>query len=250
MDFLLNNPAASRLHSNNFLELLYQYPEMMESIDNVLDLGCGKGYDSLWWANTDDGDPDNPQPLNIRVTAVDKEDNLSDDVDHENITFIQGDWDTVKLDETFDVVWAHMVLHEAKDPLRFMHRINSLTAQGGMVCFSFPTTVNTFYGDPDHRVYDTASQSITMPNFIHMLALSGFNCKDGFFLKQPNTNIINALVYKDTDDVYYYGEKRLYDLMDFLPDSCCRQLDKFGYITNKGLLLQWINGSITDYSNF
>jgi SAM-dependent methyltransferase len=250
MDFLLSNPASSRLHSNNFLELLYQFPEMMESIDNVLDLGCGRGYDSLWWATIDDADPDNPQPLNINVTALDKENTLDEDIEHKNIKFIQQDWDTVDLDETYDVVWAHNILHEAKDPLKLLHQVNRLTAEGGMLCLSFPTTVNTFYGDPDHRVYDKAPHSITMPGLIYMLALSGFNCNEGFFLKQPNTNIINAVVYKETDNVYYYGEKVLYDLVDLLPESCNAQLNRFGYITNKGLLLHWIDGSLVDYSNF
>lgn len=250
MDFLLNNPAGSRLHSNNFLELLYQYPEMMESIDNVIDVGCGKGYDSLWWATIDDGDTDNPKPLNIKVTAIDKDNNLAKEVDHTHIEFVQGDWDKVTLKDTYDVVWAHCVLHEAKDPLQFLHTMNRFCALGGMLCLSFPTTINTFYGEPDYRVYDQASHSITLPGLIYMLALSGFNCNDGFFLKQPNTNIINAIVYKDKEEVYGYGEKTLYDLEELLPESCNKQLEKFGYITNKGLLLHWIDGSLIDYSNF
>ena len=36
MDFLLSNPANSRLHSLNFLNQIYGYPEMLESIDSVL----------------------------------------------------------------------------------------------------------------------------------------------------------------------------------------------------------------------
>ena len=82
-----------------------------------------------------------------------------------------------------------------------------------------------------------------------MLALSGFNCKDGFLYKQPNTNIINAFVYKDSKKVYNYGEKTIYELEDFLPEPCQEQLTKFGYITNKGLVLKWLTGTNVDYSN-
>ena len=46
MDFLLSNPANSKLHSLNFLNQIYQYPEMMESIASVLDVGSGTGHDA------------------------------------------------------------------------------------------------------------------------------------------------------------------------------------------------------------
>ena len=74
-----------------------------------------------------------------------------------------------------------------------------------------------------------------------MLALSGFNCKDGFLYKQPNTNIINAFPYKDPNDVYNYGEKTIYELEDFLSESAQEQVTKFGYITNKGLVFKVVN---------
>ena len=79
-----------------------------------------------------------------------------------------------------------------------------------------------------------------------MLALSGFNCKDGSI--QTTTNIINVS-YKDSNDVYNYGEKTIYDLVDFFPEPCQEQVTKFGYITNKGLILKWLSGTIIDYSN-
>ena len=84
--------------------------------------------------------------------------------------------------------------------------------------FKFSTTVNTFYGELIIE-FIPADQQITIVSLIYMLALSGFNCKDGFLYKQPNTNIINAFVYKDSNDVYNYGEKTIYELEDFYPNS-------------------------------
>jgi len=249
MDFLLSNPVSSRLHSHSYLGLLRQYPTLLESIDNLLDVGCGQGYDSHWWANVDDGDEDSPRSLDINVTAIDKENTFKEEYEHNNIDFIQTDVLEYKPKTTFDVVWSHNVLHESSDPLTFLHKINECTNIGGMLCLTFPTTVNTFYGQPDYRVYSHAPHSITIVDLIHMLVLSGFNCNEGYFIKQPNTNIINAMVYKDSEELFGYGEKTLYEYSDFLPESCRKQLDKFGYLTNKDLLLYWLDGTLVDYSN-
>jgi SAM-dependent methyltransferase len=221
----------------------------MESVDSVLDVGSRDGHDAHWWATTDDGDDDNPQPLNINVTALDKDPKWNEEFAHENIVKLKSDWDNSNFDKTFDIIWAHSVLQEATDPLKFLHKMNKFCSEGGVLCLSFPTTVNTFYGEPDHRVYEKATHQITIPHLIHMLVLSGFNCRDGFLYKAPNTNIINAFVYKDTNEVYNYGEKTLFDLVNFMPEPCEKQIDKFGYITNKGLLLKWLDGTIIDYSN-
>ena len=246
MDFLLSN---SRSHCEEFLEVLRQYPTMLESIDNVLDVGCGQGFASHWWANVDNGDEDNPISLDINVTAIDSNaDAFDDQYAHENINFINADILDHQLDNAYYVVWAHSVLHQSRDPLEFLHKMNKCTNLGGMLCLTFPTTINNFYGEPDYRVYSEAPNSITIVDLIHMLVLSGFNCDDGYFIKQPNSNIINALVYKDSEDTFKYGEKTLYDYTDFLPEACKKQLNKFGYLTNKDLLLYWIDGTLIDYS--
>tara|TARA_B100000886_G_C20401876_1_gene482961 strand:- start:156 stop:908 length:753 start_codon:yes stop_codon:yes gene_type:complete len=249
MDFLLSNSANSNLHSLNFLNMLYEYPEMMESINNVLDVGSRDGHDAYWWATVDDGDEDNPQCLDINVTAMDINPTWNIDYEHDNITQLKADWNKITFDKQFDCVWAHSVLQEAGDPLKFLHRMNNFCSDGGVLCLSFPTTVNTFYGEPDHRVYNTATSHITLVNLIYMLALSGFNSRDGFLYKQPNTNIINAFVYKDSNEVFFPGEKTLFDLQKFMPEPCEKQIQQYGYITNKGLLIKWMDGTIIDYSN-
>jgi SAM-dependent methyltransferase len=251
MDFLLSNPASSNLHASNYLEMVFQFEEMLESIDSVLDVGCADGYSSSYWAEAGIlDDEENLVPLNINVTAIDKQNTFDESNQHKNINFIQTDWMSFEPKETYDVIWAHNVLHLAQDPLQFLHKMNNLCNEGGMLCLSFPTLVNTFYAEPDYRIYTEAQHQITIISLIHMLVLSGFNCNDGYFLKEPNSNIINALVYKDTDKLYNYNEISLYELNDMFPQSVQNQLTKFGYITNKNLLLTWLTGKNVDYSNF
>ena len=67
MDFLLSNPASSNLHASNYLETLFRFEEMLESIDNVLDVGCGNGHDSYQWANASIFDDDDNELGNCKV---------------------------------------------------------------------------------------------------------------------------------------------------------------------------------------
>ena len=250
MDFLQSNNSSSNIHSTQMLWQLSIFHEFMESVDTVLDVGCGDGHDALWWATATDLDEDNPQPLNINVTGLDITNSINLDEVPKNLTFKYDDWNTVNFKDQFDVVWTHNTLQQTNDPLKFLHKMNEFCATGGMLALSFPATSNMFYGDPDYRIYQEAPHSITMIHLIYMLVLSGFNCNDGYFMKQPGTNTISAVVYKDTDEVFTHGERPLADYTSLLPNSCKQQLTKYNYLTNKSLLLTWINGTTLDYSTF
>ena len=227
------------------------FGEFMESIDTVIDVGCGNGHDALWWANATDGNEEDPLNLGINVIGLDIKDRIDPTLKiPSNLTFKFENWNIVKFKKQFDVVWTHNTIQETQDPLKFLHKMNEFCADGGMLALSFPTTSNMFYGDPDYRIYQQAPHSITMIHLIYMLVLSGFNCNEGFFTKQPGTNIISAIVYKDTDEVYAHGERPLADFIDLLPDSCKEQLKKYNYLTNKNLLLRWLDYQTLDYSTF
>ena len=89
MDFLLSNPASSNLHASNYLETLFRFEEMLESIDSVIDVGCADGYSSSYWAEAGVlDDEENLIPLNIKVTAIDKQDIFDESNQHKNINFI------------------------------------------------------------------------------------------------------------------------------------------------------------------
>ena len=60
----------SHKHSLEILNQLQEYDEFMESIQTMVDLGCGDGLDLEWWATRTTRD-DNPEPLNIQCVGVD-----------------------------------------------------------------------------------------------------------------------------------------------------------------------------------
>jgi hypothetical protein len=87
-------------------------------------------------------------------------------------------------------------------------------------------------------------------NLIYGLSLAGYDCRDAYFMQEKNSNLINAVVYKNSDVIYNVDEITPYDLMemDRLPASMVQQLNKFGYISNKNLYLSWMDGTLVDYS--
>ena len=150
----------------------------------------------------------------------------------------------------FDVVWAHCVLHKFTNFYDVLCNINTLQEKDGLLCITVPKIHNMFYGDPDYRVYTDCHSDINIVNLIYGLALAGYDCRDAYFLQEKNSNLINAIVYKNTDETYEVGSVTPYDLMemDRLPPSMVNQLNKVGYLSNKNLLLSWIDGTLIDYS--
>ena len=119
-----------------------------------------------------------------------------------------------------------------------------------MLCLTIPKIHNYFYNEPDYRVYPKVYNDINIVNLIYGLALAGYDCKDAYYLQEKNSNLLNFIGYKNTDDTYEPDEVTVYDLLEMerLPNSMIQQMEKFGYVSNKNLLLSWMDGTLVDYS--
>tara|TARA_B100000809_G_C15066610_1_gene504409 strand:- start:142 stop:909 length:768 start_codon:yes stop_codon:yes gene_type:complete len=253
MDLLLNNSQARSLHARKFLEQIYQHPELVMSISSVLDIECGNGADTEWWATLMNYDEKNPKPLEINVTSCSRISEMNKQVkDLERVNYIQTQkefWKTLDI-QKYDVVWCHSVLHKFTNFYEVLLNINSLQDEDGMLCVTVPKIHNIFYNDPDYRLYPDCHTDINIVNLIYGLSLAGYDCRDAYFMQEKNSNLINAVVYKSSDLTYNLDEVTPYDLMemDRLPASMVTQLNKFGYISNKNLFLSWLDGTLVDYS--
>jgi len=253
VDLLLSNNQTRSLHSRKFLEQVYQHPELMTSISSVLDIECGNGVDTEWWATRMDYDEKNPKPLEINVTSVSRISEMNKQVkDLERVEYIQTDrefWHRIQGNK-YDVVWCHGVLHKFTNFYEVLLHINSLQDEDGMLCITVPKIHNIFYGEPDYRLYPDCHTDINIVNLIYGLSLAGYDCRDAYFMQEKNSNLINAVVYKNSEVTYNLNEVTPYDLMemDRLPASMVTQLNKFGYISNKNLFLSWLDGTLVDYS--
>ena len=100
------NSEQSHQHSLETLDMLQEHDEFMESIGTLIDLGCGAGLDTEWWATRVTRE-DNPRPLDIQCTGVDVIDQLFVPGHNKNVTYQHQDFENTintTTDQLFDVL--------------------------------------------------------------------------------------------------------------------------------------------------
>ena len=259
-----NTAEESHTHALKTLNALLQYDDFMLSIGNVLDVGCGPGLDLEWWASRTTRDTEMPELLNIKCTGIDLFPSLvlpDYYTPQEKITYskfnMEDDWImdhmTYKdLDKQYDVVWCHDVFQYAINPLKTLQNFYNLLSPGGMLALMIPQTTNVIYHRQEFNQVDGTFYNHTLVSLIHMLAISRFDCKAGFFRKAPDDPWISAIVYKPEEemDVLDPRTTRWYDLVDLglLPNSADAGIQKAGHLRQRDLVLPWLNKSLTDYA--
>ncbi len=246
------SPQASHDHALETLNELFEYDDFMMSIDSVVDMGCGsEGKDLEWWATRETRD-EVPEPLNIDCLGVDLVPELSVAKHHPNISYQRQDFERpLKGDRKFDIVWCHNSFQYAISPMDTLSNFWGALNPGGMLALIVPQFANVVYNKMEYEQPDGVYHNYTLVSLIHMLAVTGFDCKAGFFLKDLEDPWLHAVVYK-ADDVRMGNPRTLrwYDLLDMglLPDSAEESIKKCGHVRQRDLVLPWLNKSFIDYS--
>jgi len=240
-----SNPNDSHTHSLEVLNELEQFEELMISISNVLDIGCGKhAKDLLWWANASiEDDNGNKVPLNIKCYGID----LVDDIipqGAQNIIYTKQDFEEEIYSKiNYDVLWSHDSFQYATNPINTLRYWSKLINEGGMLVIQIPTSVTTVY----NKFHCSRESGIyfnhTVDSLMQILALNGFDCSDGYF--QENNGWIRCVVYKSDLTPMDPRTTTWYNLADtgLLPDSAVNLINKYGYVKREELVLSWISGS-------
>lgn len=86
-----------------------------------------------------------------------------------------------------------------------------------------------------------------MVNLIHVLAVSGFDCASGHFLKQSDDPWLHAAVYRSEHEPMDPRTTRWYDLVEknLLPKSAVDSISRHGYLRQRDLILPWLDKSLT-----
>jgi SAM-dependent methyltransferase len=236
------NPGQSTL------DLLGSYDSFMESVDSVLDMGCGTGQDLIWWATRaledDNGDF---IPLNIRCVGVDLIDNVPDIRPYKNITYRKSEFETLELhkkEKPYDVIWANNSFQYALDPLGTLKRWRNLLSNGGMLAMVVPSYTEVEYTRLSITQPDYAYHNYTTVSLLHMLAINGFDC--AFMKKDPGNSWIKVIAYKTDVEPFDPRTTRWYHLAetDLLPPSACASINRFGYLRQQDLVLEWLDHSL------
>jgi trans-aconitate methyltransferase len=246
---LFADERASHQHSLDTLNAFYEHDDFMESIDTVVDLGCGQGFDLEWWATRTTRD-ENPQPLNIKCTGVDVLDQLSVAHRYPNITYqkttFEGDV-APPSNTKFDVLWCHDAFQYAINPIQTLSNWWNIASDGGMMVIIVPQTTNIHR----HQLAFTQESGCyyhhTLASLIHMLAVSGWDCKNGFFLKKPQDPWIHAVVYKSQHAPMDPRTTDWHTLsaMDLLPDSAKKSVYAHGELDQRDLVVPWLDYSLS-----
>jgi SAM-dependent methyltransferase len=242
------NAQESHAHSLRILNDLYEHDDFMESVGRVMDLGCGyEALDLQWWATRTTRD-DEPTPLNIRCTGIDLLDNISREAKDANITYVRNDLETLQqIKHSQDILWCHDVFQYMINPLQCLANWRRLCAKDGMLVLVVPQTTNIEFSRQSFDQPSGCYYNHTMVSLIHMLAVSGWDCRSGFFLKNPTDPWLHAIVYNSnqtpsdpkTSTWYSLAEKGL------LPASAEESINKYGYLRQHDLVLSWIDKSLS-----
>lgn len=241
--------ADSHAHSLQVLETLYRFDDFMLSVETVGDLGCGAGKDLEWWATRTQRDEKNT-PLNIKCTGIDIKDNLNIAHDYANITYQKQDFEK-DLMRKFDVLWCHNSFQYVIDVFGTLANWREALNENGMLAMSVPCNINLEYNKQAYDQADFSYYNWTLVSLIHVLAMSGFDCKDGFFIKHPLDTWIHAVVYRSEHEPMDPRNTTWYELgdKDLIPESAEQSAIKYGHVRQRDLVLPWLGSNPMSYAD-
>ena len=256
---MLQNPLIftseqeSHAHSLETLNQLGRYEEFMRSINTLCDVGCGTGKDLEWWATRAiEDDEGNSIPLNIKCTGIDVQEKLTVAQQYPNIVYERHDFeDQPYKTNAYDVLWCHDAFQYALNPLNTLRNFYNMLTTNGMLGIVVPQSTNIVYHKQAYDQLNGQYFNYTLVSLIHMLAVSGFDCRAGFFKKNYEDPWIHAVVYKSD---YEPMDPRTTTWMDLaekelLPDSATNSVNRCGHVRQEDLVLAWLDRSNKAYKN-
>jgi hypothetical protein len=116
-----------------------------------------------------------------------------------------------------------------------------------MLAIVVPQTTNIFQRQFAFEQHSGCYYHHTLVSLIHMLAVAGWDCRSGFFLKRPTDNWVHAVVYKSTQPPMDPKQTNWYQLSEknLLPESADKSIQSHGYLRQQDLVVPWLDKSLT-----
>jgi SAM-dependent methyltransferase len=249
---VFTSAAASHAHSLETLNLLYEYDDFMTSVGHMADIGCGLGHDTEWWATRTTRD-EKPTPLNIKCTGVDLLPEFSVAKRYRNMQYLNQNFESPLLHgkHRYDVIWCHDAFQYALDPLNTLKNWYQALAANGMLIIVVPQTTMLEYNREAFDQRDFVYHNWTLVSLIHALAVSGFDCREGFFKKTAGDPWIHAVVYKSTHGPQDPRTTRWTDLdrLALVPECVTASANRWGQVRQADLILPWLDRSLQAMNN-
>ena len=148
------------------------------------------------------------------------------------------------------MLWCHDAFQYAVNPIQTLTKWYDIASPGGMLCLALPQTTNFHTRDLDFTLRDGVYYHHTIVSLIYMLAVSGWDCRSGFFKKSPEDHWIYAVVYKSEHKPRDPKTARWYDLADdkLLPETAAKSVNAKGFLDQKDLILPWLDKSLSRFN--
>jgi SAM-dependent methyltransferase len=244
------NDEQSHQHSLHTLETLYEYDDFMESVTMMADLGCGSGLDLEWWATRETRD-DTPRPLNIQCTGIDLHEKLPMAKKYRNMRYQWHNFEEhLDTKNKFDVLWCHDSFQYVIDPFKALKNWWSMMSPDGMLVIIVPQTTNLEFNTQAFDQRDGCYHHWTLVNLIHTLAVSGFDCANGFFQKKANDPWLHAVVYKSPHSPMDPRTTSWLELAErgLIPKSAADSFSRYGLVKQRDLVLPWLDRSLESFA--
>jgi SAM-dependent methyltransferase len=232
--------------------MIYGYDSFLDNLQVIADMGCGRGYDTEWWATLTTRD-NPPEPHNYLVYAVDQ--NIKEfepDIltGNKNIILLEGDFEERVVPRYCDLIWAHDSFQYAKNPLKCLSTWKNNLNQNGMLLMAIPQTTylqnnRLVIANHSHQYYN-----YNLLNLMYMLALSGFDCRDAYFYRKENSPWLYAGVYASPHNPLP-AHASWYDLAEreLINDSVINSVNKYGYARLEDVVVSWFDKNLYQISN-
>lgn len=237
------NPALSHEHSLKILNTLIEYDSFLDSLQIIADMGCGSGLDANWWATLETRDEPR-EPRNYMVYAVDRNiTKLESGIKNtNNLRFIQADFEEPCIPRKVDLIWSHDSFQYARNPLKCLASWKTMLNENGMLLMVVPQTT---YIENNRLVVSNYSHqyySYNLLNLTYMLALSGFDTRDAFFYREPDSPWLYAAVYASQHDPVPDNASWC-DLAErgLISDSLIESVNRFGYARLEDVVVRWLD---------
>ena len=150
-------------------------------------------------------------------------------------------------DKGFDILWCHDAFQYCINPIETLIKWRNITNPGGMLALIVPQTVNIQQQKLSFVQPSGCFYHYSMVNLIHLLSITGWDCKTGFFLKEIDDPFIHCVVYKSEQEPLDPKTTTWYDLVDkkLLPDTADASIMGHGYLRQQDLIVPWLDHNLT-----
>jgi len=223
--------------------------QLFDNMLHVCDFGCGDGSVTEWWTKQAPYDETQPGVSYTKVSGIDLIDRSIDKFD-----FTCGDIQNMPYkDNEFNLGWCHYSLQQLIDPVRGLVEMRRVMTEYSLLFLTVPQALDTDYGRLKTRFNHHDKNFYSLPTLITHLAMAGWNCDKGYFLKKFNDRNIHAIVkpMKDWEEVnnpYSLNHAALQE-RGALPECTHDMIKAKGYFDETCLLIPWMTGALTNYGD-